>query len=156
MAKEIPLTRGMVAIVDDADFAELSKFKWYAGQAGRGKFYPVSNIKGQTVRMHTFLLGKSPGLVVDHRDRDGMNNQRSNLRRCTQSQNMANQKVRGGKSKFKGVWLAPNGKWSVTIGFKQKVRYLGTFISESDAAKAYDAEAVKLYGEFAYLNFPQG
>lgn len=157
--KTIPLTQGQVALVDDEDYEALSKFKWYANiqRKGRGEQrYAVRNAhkpegRGQ-VYMHRQIL---PGVTqIDHRYGNGLNNQRENLRPSTPSQNIANQKktYRNRTSKYKGVHLHTQlKKWSVQVNHK----HVGLFVDEEDAARAYDRAALKVYGEFARLNFPE-
>jgi hypothetical protein len=151
--KEIKLTQGKVAIVDDEDFEELNKVKWYAYKGGR-TFYAVrSPIRGKPViRMHRVLLPEAR--FVDHIDHDGLNNTRANLRAATSAQNSANSRKpqKPGHSKFKGVTKHPHGKWQAQIKADGKYRYLGLFDTEEAAAKAYDDAAHRLFGEFACAN----
>jgi hypothetical protein len=95
--------------------------------------------------------------VLDHRDRQPSNNHVDNLRFCTPSENGANTTARtGGTSRFKGVsWNKRSNRWTANIRKNRKSIYLGTFVSEEDAAKAYDAAARQLFGEFANGNFPE-
>lgn len=108
--------------------------------------------------MHV-LIAKRMGILgqVDHKDRDRLNNQRENLRSGTSAQNNQNRsKVDGKSSKFKGVsYYAPTDRWKATIYRDKKWYYLGYFLSEIEAALAYDVEAKRLFGEFAVLNFPK-
>lgn len=97
-----------------------------------------------------------PGFIVDHRDHEGLNNTRTNLRLATRSQNSCNnKKTRGRSSKYKGVSRDKRGYWRAKIHFKGKHIFLGYFDNEIDAARAYDKAAKELHGEFAVLNFPQ-
>ena len=110
--------------------------------------------------MHRFLIG-APN--ADHRDRDGLNNSRSNLRNATHSQNQCNKKAWSKKpqaSQYKGVKISPRWKegcnqkkWAAEIKHNKKVYFLGTHRTEIEAAKAYDAKALDLHGEFACINF---
>ena len=157
--KEIPLTQGKVALVDDDDFEWLSQFKWYAVKFGR-TFYAVRqaprvNGKQRTIWMHREVLGLKPGDPrVDHRDGDGLNNQRMNLREATHRQNMMNSRGRSGSSRFKGVdWDKRAKKWRARISVNGKKKHLGYFIDEEEAARAYDEKAKKIFGEFARVNF---
>jgi HNH endonuclease len=152
--KEIKLTRGKIALVDDADFESLNSRKWYAAK-DRHTFYASANdYSGQKrveKRMHWVIMGKPPkGYIVDHKDRNGLNNQRGNLRICTRGQNNANRKA-WGKSKFLGVTFLKGRNrpyWEVRI----KGKYLGAFKDEKEAAMAYNKAAVEVHGEFANLN----
>lgn len=157
--KEIPLTQGKVALVDDDKFEELSRYNWCAAKNGR-TFYAMrstprdENGKQKGIWMHHELL---PGeLKVDHRDGNGCNNQLDNLRFATNSQNAQNrQKCLGRSSKFKGVdWNKKTSLWRAFICKNGVRKFLGYFDSEENAAMAYDSSAVILHGEFARLNFP--
>lgn len=158
MAREIQLTRGLVAIVDDSDYELLSRFHWNA-YPDRNTFYAKRAVRvdggGQrTLRMHAAVTGWDR---TDHIDGDGLNNQRGNLRRSTGQQNRRNSRSSAGSSsQYKGVSWHPTGKWQANIGTSPKVvKYLGRFASEVDAARAYDKAALALFGEFARPNFPK-
>lgn len=160
--KTIPLTQGMVAVVDDSDFDWLSTFSWHAKFAD-GKWYArkgertVSPNGTHTVMayMHRVILGLSKGDPdVDHADGDGLNNQRHNLRTATDAQACMN---RSGWSEcgFKGVnWSErPRDRhWRAHIRFEKKLIHLGYFSTPQEAALAYNAKALELFGEFARLN----
>lgn len=156
--KEIKLTQGKVALVDDADFEELSKYKWYAERSSN-TFYAMRNVRKNfhyvSVRMHKQIMKPPKNKQADHRDHNGLNNQRENLRICTQQQNNMNQRKRVGLSSiYKGVHLYRFGKkWVARIRLNKRTINLGHFKWEADAAKAYDVKAKELFGEFAYLNF---
>ena len=161
--KTIELTQGKVALVDDSDFLELSKFKWFAmrGNGSRwcaGRNFQKKNGKRGTIYMHRQILG-FPKLEVDHRDRNALNNQRSNLRLANETQQAANKTCRPNTSGFRGVKCVV-GKWPLTKRFearineRKKYRYLGHFETAIEAAVAYDRAAKRLFGEFAVLNFP--
>lgn len=134
--KTILLTQGKVAVVDDCDFETLSQFNWFAMRNNRhwcaGRNAPKKDGKRGTIYMHRQIMG-FPDLEVDHKDRDGLNNLRSNLRLATDLQQAANRTVARSSSGYRGV--------------KKKS---GRF----DAAFAYDIAAKKQFGEFAVLNFP--
>lgn len=154
--KEILLTQEKVALVDDEDFEYLSKFVWYAMKNGN-TFYAVRNSKctngkRTTICMHCEIMGS---IGIDHIDHDGINNQKLNLRVCTHSNNLMNRRKWGNtSSKFKGVnFDKRSGKWRVQIMANWKRTCIGYFTSEDDAARAFDAKAKELHGEFAYLNF---
>ena len=152
--KEIKLTQGQVALVDDSDYESLNAFKWYAMKNGN-VFYAVRNItvNGKQIKilMHCDILG---GKGIDHIDHNGTNNQRYNLRFATQSENNMNQRKRANtSSKFKGVtWDKKTGKWVAHIKINGKLKYLGLFKNEIDGAKAYNAKAIEHFGEFANIN----
>ena len=158
MAK-IHLTRGKIVYIDDADMPLILGRNWnvFRGGAG-GSFYARTWIHDLTsgrrrqVQMHRLLLA---GISrVDHKDGDGLNNRRSNLRPATSAQNQANQRsMRGSSSRFKGVhWDTTKGKWRARIQVDGQDRHLGIFVSEVEAAKAYNQAAAAAWGEFARLN----
>lgn len=160
MPTTISLNWGLVAIVDDADAESVRRFNWNA-VPGRSTHYAMAVSRaGKLIAMHRMLMGFPYGKIVDHKDHDGLNNQRSNLRLATHQQNTRHsQKIRTPtSSRFKGVHLArKTGKkpWRalINIGRKQIIR-LGYFETEELAARAYDIQAAIHFGEFAVLNFP--
>ena len=156
--------KGRVARVDDEDYEVVSQFKWYVKEDRRANGYVAGpyaatsvheNGTCRTVRMHTLLTGWRE---VDHKDHDGLNNQRSNLRDATRQQNSHNARpwLGNAASRFKGVsWDSQAGKWKALIRVRGKYHYLGFYADEEQAARAYDAAAQDLFGEFAYVNLPQ-
>lgn len=149
--KEIELTQGKVAIVDDEDFEYLSQWKWCAAFMTRN-FYAAKSISinGQrkVILMHRFILNPEKNMVVDHINGNTLDNRRENLRICTPRENSRNRKKRTiSKNKYKGV-ANSNGKFIARIEI-----HLGTFENEIDAAKAYNEAAKNLFGDFAKLNF---
>lgn len=160
--KQIRLANGRgVVLIDDEDYERIAAHSWCL-QLGGGNYqrkYAQANIKidGQWKRttMHRFIMGLKKGERCDHRDNDGLNNQKENLRLATSNQNQHNrEKVRG---RFKGVsWHKVAAKWVAQIAAYGKHYYLGLFDEEEAAARAYDAKAKELHGEFAKLNFRPG
>ena len=157
----IPLSQGKFAQVDDEDFERVNQFKWCAWKDD-SRFYAMRTAlidgKRRTILMHRFIMKCTDrNIQIDHRNTDGLNNQKSNMRKCTHQENCMNQrKIRKiCSSKYKGVyWFKANSKWSVRIGIGGKTLCIGYFTIEEDAARAYDAFAIKHFGEFAVLNFP--
>jgi hypothetical protein len=154
MTREIPLTQGKVALVDDADYQWLMQWKWYflARKIGGYAVRQVRGPHGQILTyMHRVIVTPPAGLQVDHIDGNKLNNVRSNLRIATQSQNCANKPAKEGiTSGYKGVmWTGT--KWGASI----RGKWLGSFAAPEEAAIAYDHAAIQAYGQFAYLNFPQ-
>ena len=156
----LQLSQGYVALVDDEDFEQVSQFKWHAKvdthtvYAARNITLPNGRRTGQ--RLHRFILGPNDSQVVDHRNGNGLDCQRSNIRICTQTQNAANRRKQASSSHFKGVsWFKRLGNWAVKVHYNNKDIYIGNFTSELDAAHAYDAAAIKYFGEFANTNFQE-
>jgi hypothetical protein len=155
--KSIPLTRGLHALVDDADFDYLDKHLWIAHKNKR-RFYARRRDGKKFVLMHRVIFGAPAKVLVDHRDGDSLNNQRYNLRAASDSQNqMGFQIPRGGSSKFRGVYLVSPGRWRARLQRKRRGGSvsLGIFGNEASAARAYDAAAKRYFKEFASLNFPE-
>ena len=157
--KEIQLTAGGIALVDDEDFERVTaEGGWYASES-LNTFYArrVYHLGGRsytTRNMHNFITGLS---YVDHINGDGLDNRRANLRPATASQNQANQrKRRDNTSGFRGVqWHAPGKRWRAVIRVKGKLHSLGYYQTPEEAALAYDVAAIKFFGEYASPNFPQ-
>lgn len=157
--KEIPLTQGKVALVDDEDYERLIVHKWHATRM-RNVFYAVRhdncNPARRLIYMHHEIIGK-PGLgfKADHVNNDSLANLKGNLRIVTDSQSNMNRRSYTGISRFKGVhWRKVDKKWKAQIQIDGTQKHLGYFISEEAAARAYDAAATELFGEYARLNFP--
>lgn len=156
--KEIQLTTGKVALVDDDDYEYLNQFKWYI-MKNRNRYYAMKKIyqNGQqtAMLMHRLIMNTPSGMDTDHIDMNGLNNQKSNLRVCTRSQNMYNtNKNTNTSSKYRGVYLLGPNRWQVKISVNHKSIYLGMYKTEIEAAIKYDEAAIKNRGEFARLNFP--
>ncbi|MGA2915142.1 MAG: HNH endonuclease [Sedimentisphaerales bacterium] len=151
----IPLNNGKYAIVDSADFEKINKHKWGI-KISTNTIYAIRMVQGKNVYMHNQIMQPPAGFVIDHKDRNGLNNSRRNLRLATKSQNCCNHlKKPGCSSKYRGVCFHKgNNKWVVYIKIPEKRLFLGYFENEIDAAKAYDTAAKKYHGEFAVLNFP--
>ncbi len=150
----IPLTQGKVAIVDAADYQWLSMYKWNASES-KNAFY-ARNSKRRRIYMHRFIMNAPPDKVVDHKDHNGLNNRRSNLRICSSAENLRNRRPNKKTSRYKGVhWCKESRIWKAVIKFRGKKQNLGQFDNEIDAARAYDKAARQLFKEFAYLNFPE-
>jgi hypothetical protein len=149
MAKEIRLSNGMAAIVDDDDYDFLMQWKWYFN--GR---YAMRCINGKTTGMHRLIAGTPAGVEVDHINGNKLDNRRANLRNCTRSENARNCSVRSDNtSGYKGVfWHKQHGKWSARIKLNGKRHHLGDFDTPTEAGAAYDKAAHEMHGEFARLN----
>ena len=162
--KLIPLTQGKFAIVDNEDYIYLSKLKWHI-QKVKGLIYAKNcvylgggrnNQRSENTFMHRLIMGASKGQQIDHINGNGLDNRKCNLRFCTQMGNNRNARCRTPKSsKFKGVCVQNRIKkpWQASITVDYKQRWLGSYATQEEAAKAYDAAARKYYGEFACPNF---
>lgn len=152
--KEIKLTQGKVAFVDDADFEWLNQWKWSLLKTPNTS-YAVRGHEGKAILMHRLILGLGTSkMLADHRDGNGLNNQRSNIRTATRCQNKCNAgSHRGSSSFFVGVsWHSSKKRWRSQIMFNKKSKHLGTFKDEKDAALAYNNAAIQMHGQFAKLN----
>lgn len=160
MHREIALQCGLILLIDDCDWESASRLSWY-GKRAKNTTYAERILTNDGVRstilMHRWLMSAAPGTEVDHRNGNGLDNRRLNLRIATHAQNQQNssKQRRLCRSRFKGVcWSNAAGKWLAYIGIDRKQRHLGCFVSETEAAVAYDVAAIAAFGEFARLNFP--
>lgn len=159
---EIPLSQGKIAIVDAEDYELVRGYTWCATHKGNN-FYAVTHTsraggkKSHSVYLHRLLMNPPRGQEVDHINGDSLDNRRCNLRLATKAQNQHNMRIReGGTSKYKGVqWRKDRHKWGARIHYHGKTIILGVFTDEVVAARAYDAKARELFGEFARCNFPE-
>lgn len=174
--KTIPLNKGYVVLVDDADYDLVASYRWTAARNKYGTIYAQTEVeldewietpgkrdarrrKRHTIRMHRLIMSATdPKVEVDHEDHNGLNNQRFNLRKCKHARNQQNRQkpARPTSSKYKGVSLRKDrGKWRAEIMVDGKQIVLGLHADEDAAARAYDTAARKYFGEFAHLNFPE-
>lgn len=161
--KAVPLrgkrAAGRVALIDDEDWPLVEPYPWWVLEFERkGRMagpYVYTALIGHDGRrpplyMHKLITGWP---MTDHIDHDGLNNQRSNLRPATRSQNQHNRRSRTGTSRFKGVyWNSRERRWRAQISVNGAMRYLGSFASEEAAAGAYNSAAIKFFGAYACLN----
>lgn len=157
---EIILTKGYTTIIDDEDFERVSRFKWWACESKSGAYamrmiYP--NKKPTALILSRFILNAPANKFVDHINGDTLDNRKENLRLATNQQNSFNRRKLERKA-FKGTYHRVdrvNRPFSARIRFNNKAYHLGYFATEIEAAKAYDAKAKELFGEFARLSFPE-
>ena len=150
--KEIPLTQGKVAIVDDEDYSQLMKYKWCLHGAG----YAHTSTGTAYVLMHRMVLSAAKNQRVDHINQNKLDNRKSNLRFCTHQNNIRNSKLnKHNTTGYRGVhFYKPRGNFVAGIGLDYKRKFLGYFLTAEEAARAYDRAASQHFGEFAVLNFP--
>jgi hypothetical protein len=157
--KTLPLSRGLVAEVDDDIYEFLNQWKWSALKAPR-RWYAVRmeyrQGRRKMIYMHRLILGVPDGVFVDHIDGDGLRNLRANLRPATPLQNVGNQKLSvRNTSGYRGVfWRRSRRCWVATISIRSRSKTLGQFDSREDAARAYDVAARAHFGAHARLNLP--
>ena len=156
--KKIPLTRGKVALVDDKDYEWLSKWRWRAMSPNGRCWYACRTVwahgRSGILLLHRLILNAPHSKRTDHKNGNGLDNRRKNLRLATVMQNIANSRQRVRAGRFRGVsWRDHASKWCAHIQVKGKSIHLGYFKKERDAATAYDAAALQHFGEFASTNF---
>lgn len=162
-AVSIELRGGFIALVDEEDADLVRRYRWHAKRKSdwtQNRYVARSaNVGGKTrcVYLHREIIGAQPGQFVDHINGNTLDNRRSNLRLCTQAQNIRNRAAdKDNASGFKGI-SRTGGKrspWRADIVADAIREYLGVFATPEEAARAYDAAALRLHGEFARLNFP--
>ena len=140
---------------DDYKAVRAKDYKMYIRRNKKGRCYVyLADSKGKSMGgLHIFLMKPPKGLIVDHKNGDGLDNSRSNLRIATKAQNGQNKtKRKGTSSQYKGVCLHKSGKWVAAIVVNGKRVHLGCYAAEQEAARAYDAAATTHFGEFAFTN----
>lgn len=162
--KEIPLTKGKVALVDDEDYDYLMQWKWYAKNDKKDTWYAFRSSYSKnshhticiTIGMHREIMGLKKGnkLQVDHINHNGLDNQKKNLRVCTHTQNRQNARFyKNNTSGVKGVSFEPcSKKWRARIWFDGKFKSLGRYKSKQEAVEAYDEATKKYHGDFSCPN----
>ena len=160
--RRIKLTRGKYAIVNVEDFEWLNQYKWhcsYHGYAKRAVYKRTGKGRRQVeIYMHKLLCPVPDGMIVDHINRNSLDNRRENLRAATQKQNVWNRKFirKRGKTRYNGIrWDKNKEKWQVRLTINGRRKSFGYYADEIEAAKVYDRVAKKYRGEYACLNFPK-
>jgi hypothetical protein len=160
--RRIPLTQGKFALVDPKNYYWLAAYHWYAYRSALTWYAHRAvkiNGKRSVISMHCQIMPLPKGLLVDHKNCNGLDNRRANLRPATHAENCHNRRKYSTptSSRFKGVrWHKHGKKWAATIRGNNRAIHLGYFADETDAARAYDEAAKKYHKEFARLNFPEG
>lgn len=158
--KTIPLTQGQFALVDDEDYERINAHKWYALWAPGVRSYYAMRVETtargvhENVRMHRVILGAKPGEHVDHANHGTLDNRKSNLRIVSRAENQRNRGLpKQSTTGYKGVTLRERvSRWEASIKKSGRTHYLGHYTNPEDAARAYDAKAIELFGEFALTN----
>jgi hypothetical protein len=153
--KIIPLTQGKVVIVDDEDFEKVNNYRWRTLNGRSG--YACYAISGQTpnhILMHRLIMGATVDQQIDHKNGNGLDNRKANLRPCNHIQNQCNRGIpNNNTSGFKGVsWDRDADKWRAYITVNKKRISLGKFTSVIEASKAYDKSALTHFSQFAFIN----
>lgn len=155
----IPLTQGEYAIIDAADLPLVQEYNWRLHVTKRQRYARGrSRVPGKrgkpSVYLHRLLLQPAPHVRVDHKNHNGLDCRRSNLRECTGSTNGGNKRSQvGSRAPYKGIWKKDN-KWLAEVRCQGKRHYLGRYLNPEDAARAYDSKAREVFGEYAHTNFP--
>ena len=163
LKNEVALSSGMVALIDEDDRVLVDQYQWFYDPKGYAATTIPRADRKQTLYMHRLILLGSPdkafslgrSVIVDHRNGNGLDNRRCNVRQCTQSQNGMNRGACVSTSRYKGVSVSARKrgkKWCAYIGRNGKTFNLGSFDNEEDAAIAYNVAAQMFFGDFAYLN----
>lgn len=152
--KILKLNKERETILDDDDFEKASKFHWFASETKGGKIYVYGDVESRKkILLHRWLLKAKKGQTIDHIDGNTLNNSRSNLRFCSQGENLRNaRKHKNCSSKFKGVYFDKDrSRWVSQIKI-EKPKYIGSYDNEIEAALAYNVAASFAFKEFAKLN----
>ena len=150
----IKTKKGEEILIDDEDYEMLNKFTWYIHQRGYVCSHTSRKTGRKQIKMHRMITNCPDNMIVDHWNRNKLDNRRVNLRITNHQMNTANSKPQGNR-KYKGVHKHHN-KWRALIGFNGKSIHLGLFDTPEQAAMAYNNKAIELFGEFAKLNETKG
>lgn len=152
MSKEIKLTQGKIAIVDDDMFDYLNQWKWFCYNGYAARNLPRNKHRLRKLFMHHLIISPPDGMEIDHKNRNRSDNRRDNLRVCSHSQNIMNRDILpNNTSGKKGVsWDKVNNKWRAVIKYNYKYIHIGRYNNIEDASDAFHKKAKELFGEFAY------
>jgi hypothetical protein len=154
MTKEISLSRGLVALVDDDDYEWLGQWKWCSFFKNDGPPYAARTEQGRNIFMHRLIMSAPPRQIIDHRNKNTLDNTRSNLRFASEAQNSANRRKISNAKPYKGIFRNKL-RWQARVEVNHKGIYLGSYRTPEEAARAYDRAAREYFGDFAQLNFPE-
>lgn len=160
--RRIYLGEGKFTIVDEQDYYRYNDYRWSPQKKSR-TYYAIRVVSNcektlRIVSLHREIMNEPKGLLVDHKNGDGLDNRRANLRTATKFDSVHNRRKRKTKtsSRYTGVNIdKETGRWVARIRNRGKRTWLGSFKDEAAAARAYDEAAKKYHGEFARLNFPE-
>jgi len=150
--QELKLTQGKFAQVDDEDYEYLNQWKWHAYKS-RNTYYAIRTENRSQIRMHRVIMNTPSNLEVDHKDHNGLNCQRTNMRNCTRMQNARNMIQKRSNSNYIGVHYRKDRNKYLAYFENGKKIYLGYFKTAIEAALKRDKAVKEHYGEFANLNF---
>lgn len=150
----IRLNNDRECIIDDSDYEYISQYRWYYAKHGYAARTVRSGGLKKNVYMHRFIMGAKRGEVIDHKNRNTLDNRRGNLRICTVRDNASNKRIQDNNTVgFKGIYRRKeNGKWQAEIKINGKKRALGCYQFKEQAAMVYDIWAIFYYGEYALTN----
>ena len=155
--KQIELTQGKIALVDDEDYDLCMQFNWFARVTRDELWYAARGERDEQgmfhIFLHNFIMEPPEHLTVDHKNKNGLDCQRHNMRLATHNQQAMNRRSRNPIG-LRGVYQEGTG-YRAMIRVNRKLIRLGTFDTSEQAARAYDAAAKEYNGEFATLNFPE-
>lgn len=165
MAVEIPINSkkypGLFALVDDEDDKLVTGRKWWVNARPSGNFHVYTITRDDqgrqnTLFLHRLIMDAQSGQQVDHKNQNGLDNRRENLRLATGAQNARNVGKRShNTSGYKGVgWREEKSRWIAQITIDGRNVQLGYHDDPVEAAMVYDYAAREAFGEFASLNFP--
>ena len=152
--RRIELAEGKYAIIDAEDYERIAKYNWFLSSFGYARTIELIEGKDRHINMHSKIIQVEKGFVIDHANRNPLDNRKANLRQATRRQNACNKRTRPHSSIYRGVYLNKRiKKWRAAIITENGRIYLGDFGEEIEAAKAYDDAARKYHREFAVVNF---